>query len=136
MSNITVTIKKSELAIEDIPNDKIYRKVILKFVVGMKSLFAEYITQNYDISYKLAMNILRIKENESTFAISIESPETYNGKTQKTVATIMKNDLGSVTEKIRPLYTLKVASDLLSQSAPMMWIDYVAVRDRGEELYE
>jgi hypothetical protein len=121
---------------EDIEDYEIYRKYVIKFVIGVKALFAEYITQNYDVTYRIAMSVLRVNENKIDFTISMESPETYSGKAQKIVSTIMKNDLGSMTEKIRPLYILKEASDQLSKVAQLMWIEYVAARDRGGEQRE
>ena len=131
MSSIVIVVRREDLFIEKM-DDKILAARMIEFVVGVKSVFAEYVTDYYDVSYKNAMDILRIKQTPETFEIGIESPEMYDGKLKKVVANILKHDLGSVTDHIRPLHYLKNISEDITQSIRTMWIGFMVRRDGGD----
>ena len=135
MSEILIKVKKRDLVHDDI-NEEDFLKLKIEFIVGLKSIFSDFISENYDISYKNAMNIVRIEEYDSEYRIGIKSPELYNGKTRRTVVNILKYDLGSIAEKIQPLYLIRDASSELTNSVYVLWNNFIKDRTRGENLNE
>lgn len=132
MSNISIDVYKNHLELDKSVPPEIRDKLIAKFIVGVKSIFAEYIAENYDVKYVIAMEIVKIEDKETFYKILIDSPEKYVGKTSKIVSNILKYDLGSITEKISPLFILKRTAEEISSSIQILWRDFV--RDRGDEI--
>lgn len=135
MSKLNLTINPNRLNAHGL-DDTDYSLIVIEFVVGVKQKLAKYLASNYNVSYKQALEIIKIHDLQTHYTVGIDDPVVYDGKIKEAVQNILMYDLGSFTLKIKPSFILKRGFAEFESSLAIIWSNYLARRKRGDDSIE
>jgi hypothetical protein len=136
MSKLSVVIDEVATKDEFDMEPEQYRKYLIEFAVRIKFAMVAKLSAVYDVTHPTALSLIRIHDRSTSYEVGLDSPEMYPTNQRATVTTVMKYDLGSVSENIRPLFIMKDMCDYLSANIGLLWIEYVNNRERSVNEHE
>lgn len=131
MSASYISISQDSLTKPDILEDG-YTEYVKSFLVRIKFALAYRISKYYNISYRIAMDIVKIHSySGNRYTIGIDSPSSYPGKYRQIVQLLLEKDIGSVTKKIVGKNIISSFCNSVSSTIQILWLNFIRKKIRG-----